>query len=747
MRRSLSSRLALLRVLLASVLLFAASSPLAGAQATSSVTVGSSTIGYTSDWQAEVSDAEGVLLANDALGISFTYYERPDASSLDIESRDLVGIEILSQLNYLRDSGDLDDFGKKGDGTLPDGTFWDLHMVVVSGTEFNLLVTGHTGIVPGADVVTVLIAPAGIFLVGVVAAGNEITINGQPPPHAGIAMEDVFNAIGVSAEGDDAGSTPVAPVATDMVPPAAAPVQISPYVTVSNQSLAWAEPWTFDGTRSTRTGTNDMALLLSGTSTVVVATGAWTPDDARTAALTTLGGDPAAVTALDQGASYWFQLIPINGVPHGVFALAQTSPDGATLTMTMFVSPVPDFAAGLGQAQGTVTLDGAPVFDGVDGAGLQAQLEANAPAPAASATDVPAATFVPIGSWTDESFGYTVEWAAGWSSAGERNTNTFMLAPDARNAIVHMTAIPRDRSTPETWAALFEDRFPEIVPGIALLHPVVGENNTIGAGVVGDEMMVEEVLFLDDGETVVHVTLGFPVSELGTVVDSYRASVRIDGHAPLEGWEAIAAELAATTAVTAPAPTAPVAEPTQTAANVPYADAGMVAENQYVSPQFGTQVQWTDDWTLDTLFNPPVSTDPNLEWEEVHITWRETDAIWMVVYSTPTYGLSMHEIIDYWSSDRTVLSVYGEQAEVIDAASTPERGAILTRVRGFVPTYYYEEYHLSPDGSTLVIVEFGSIGTSEMEDGLLAAQSDVTVNDEPVLTFHTIEEILAFFGQ
>lgn len=518
------------------------------------------------------------------------------------------------------------------------------------------------------------------------------------------------------------------------------------YGTVTGQALAWGDPWAFDESRSERAEAHDIVFLTSGSATLVIATGDWTVPDSRTAAYTAIGGDSAAVTTLDEGETYWFQLVPIDGVTSGVFGLASTAPEGVSTVITMIVAPVPGFASGLGSAQAGVTLDGTPVLNGVDGVTLQGQLEAQVPeVPVAEAT-TPA--FEPIDSWTDEAFGYTVEWADGWSSLGTRNDNTFMLGPDDETVSVNMTAIPRQGSTPQDWANEMGPRLQEIEADVEVLDPVVGGNNTIVVGLFKDMAIVEEVLFLDDGQTVVVVTLGVGDPEdMVPVAESYRTSVRIDGRAPLEGWEGIAAQLPEPAAASAPAPTT---VPTAVE-EVEYADAGMVTETSYVSPQFGTSVQWTEEWALSPA--SPVETDPGNSIDSLSLTWTGSRQNLLLVFSIPSYGVTIDQFVAYASSAERTAADFPMEATVVLADATSTRGGLLIHVPEMANTFIYEEFRLSDDGSTITIVRLAGIlgpdGNVErdLKPTLTAAQEGVTVNGEPVLTYFTVDVVVQAFSQ
>lgn len=528
------------------------------------------------------------------------------------------------------------------------------------------------------------------------------------------------------------------------------PGTTSPYTTVAGVTLAWDDPWVLDEALSEMTGTRDLVVLTSGSATLVVATGDWAFPDARDAAFSALGGDPATVTGLDEGETYWFGVVPLTEDATGAFGLATTAPDGVSAVDVIFAAPVPGFATGLDSAQASITLDGSPVLNGVDGAALQAQLAAHTPA-----AGTPLPPFEPIDSWTDDAFGYTVEWADGWDVMGTRNTNTIVLAPIGGTiATVNMTALPVEGMTPRAWADRLEENIPKLVQDVVVLDPVVGSDNTVVAGLFDGGAIIEEVLFLDDGETVVLATFGLTdVEHLATVAGNYRASVRIDGRAPLDGWETIAPQLPQPAVEASQTPTP---APTAATGAVRYADAGMVSATSYISPQFGTQVQWTDEWRLDPASRPPVVTGPANSLDFVSIAWFGNEWGRLAIYSMPSFGApGIQQLIDAEISQGFIASQYGDDAVVLLYGGDAMHGAILVRVPGMAGAYVYEEYRLSADGSTITVAQLvvmageGLLGflDTDLERTLLAAQEDVTINGMPVLVYYPVETVLEAFGE
>jgi hypothetical protein len=146
-------------------------------------------------------------------------------------------------------------------------------------------------------------------------------------------------------------------------------------------TVVWTDPFEQRTGLSAVPGANHETILVHEDSTVVVANGTFAAADARLAAFEVLGADSATLINVDASPGsdpqYWLDLFTIAGTPYGAFTLARTVESG--ITMTAFLAPVTTFASGLTQAQGMVLVDLAPIFEGVEPAGLQTLLEAETP--------------------------------------------------------------------------------------------------------------------------------------------------------------------------------------------------------------------------------------------------------------------------------------------------------------------------------------------------------------------------------
>jgi hypothetical protein len=146
-------------------------------------------------------------------------------------------------------------------------------------------------------------------------------------------------------------------------------------------TVAWTPPFEELTDVSAVPVADHETILLHDDTMIVVANGTFASADARIAALEALGADTETLITIDASSGgdpqYWLDLFNLAGAPYGAFTLSRTGETG--VTMTLLLAPVAAFATGMGQAQGAVLVDLAPIFEGVEPAGLQALLEAETP--------------------------------------------------------------------------------------------------------------------------------------------------------------------------------------------------------------------------------------------------------------------------------------------------------------------------------------------------------------------------------
>lgn len=497
----------------------------------------------------------------------------------------------------------------------------------------------------------------------------------------------------------------------------------SPYVTVIGQDLAWADPWVFVEDDAMRTSDLDLVFLTDGSATVAVSTGDIFPENARGLVIGFLGGDTDLVEFLDQGAgdvnSYWFDAFPVDDEPYGAFSVA-TALDATNSILLMYIAPVATFGEGMASAQTGITLGGQPLFPNVDGMALQAQLGV----PAGVDTDPSLPAFVPEGQWVDRTYDVQIAWDKTWLPLGPEGEHSFRLGRVDSMVMVTVTVMPRQGTTPQQWADEQVRGRDDNWGTYTYLPQYVAENEvlTIGLHTSGEGGIMQEVLFLDDGETVVTVGMSLLDGDLLNVVELYRASVRIDGRVPLED-----VDLASMVA--------------ETEFN------GLHADGSYVSPQYAVSLEWdTAAWAPWPSLEEAATSNPSQRSDMFMLASQNDADASLIVVMGSTEGLDLEGFVTYNAAPEICGSNYGQEVTLLETVVEGDHAANIFRQESPTgPILIYESYELARGGTVLVVIVYVA-PVSSIAGTLPGAQEAITLEGEPVLDVLTVEQIAELLG-
>ncbi len=186
---------------------------------------------------------------------------------------------------------------------------------------------------------------------------------------------------------------------------------------ITGQTVTWAAGWTTDPDVSLAEQNVELLALTKGTA-IVGYGGTSLPVGGNEVRDVLLDGFESGSTSqqIDRGdydnVSYSIDLATTDGVTLAIFTLVIENPSNTSMAL-LLTSPA-NFATAMTDAQAGVAIDGAPIFDGVDAAQMQATIDAanqsgqtsgttEIPAPAPSPTPTTAETQAPAPSPTAES--------------------------------------------------------------------------------------------------------------------------------------------------------------------------------------------------------------------------------------------------------------------------------------------------------------------------------------------------------
>ncbi len=166
-----------------------------------------------------------------------------------------------------------------------------------------------------------------------------------------------------------------------LAPALAAQTSDSSYEFAGGQSLTWDSDWDLDDDLTYVDGDLESVTFTQGVAlfSVLSVPNDFDLNEARDIYLESLLTEVGGATTIDRGdygaVSYSLDLAEVEGFDFGVFTLFRAGSGGTPTFAYIFFSEIAGFAAQFASAQATFRLDAAAIYDGVDGGGLQAQLE------------------------------------------------------------------------------------------------------------------------------------------------------------------------------------------------------------------------------------------------------------------------------------------------------------------------------------------------------------------------------------
>ncbi len=197
-----------------------------------------------------------------------------------------------------------------------------------------------------------------------------------------------------------------------------------------------------------------------------------------------------------------------------------------------------------------------------------------------------------------------------------------------------------------------------------------------------------------------------------------------------------------------PAPATPAASTPVSGDTGDLEKLGLVGDGEYESPQFGTSVEWNDDWVLDDESGDPLFSDEAEGTDGLYFIPADwTDASNYGSISVRIFAASATDtpesVVEYWTSDEYLNGGSGDGLEVLMSDTSRTEGGVVS----LMPTdegelVQYISVLFVDAGETAVVVEFYATPES-VEDVLASAQAAITVDGKDVLTLFEPADIAA----
>jgi hypothetical protein len=173
-----------------------------------------------------------------------------------------------------------------------------------------------------------------------------------------------------------------------------------------------------------------------------------------------------------------------------------------------------------------------------------------------------------------------------------------------------------------------------------------------------------------------------------------------------------------------------------------FEDLGLLADDEYVSPQFDVDVLWDDRWEFDPEgAEEPIFSDTDAGLDSITLVWTGGDAGDITVMIGNQTGFTPDDNVDYWQSDE-YFDQLGVSGEVLLAESGTDRGAVMLLLDagdgGVV--HYREAVCLDRDCSQWAIVSiFATI--EDAEDLIADAEEGIEVGGDSATDVFSQREI------
>lgn len=434
---------------------------------------------------------------------------------------------------------------------------------------------------------------------------------------------------------------------------------------------------------------------------------------------------------IDRGAygnvSYSLDITSAEGVEFGLFSLFLGQRESGFVEYYLYFAPVMAFQASMTTAVQSVTVGGKQVFDGVDPAGLQALLSANAGVTGAS-TQIPegnvveAPTEAPVPTTQPQTQTSSADGEAYLASIQaelvylQGTLDDFLVnfvalgAGDLDDPITEISRLAGewasygDRAAGITAPEGFEDldtSYRTVTTEIVAL----GDRwyDVVTAIQSQDDAAIDAAF---DAFTLLNMAAQTAVSDLQAQIDS-------------SGMETFPTAVPAPTELPAPAPTqeptvAPApTEETSTDGRVDinlggksrtgtsdksdenetetgqggqgsdlsqYEALGLVSEDEYVSPQFDVGLTWNENWYFDSSFETPIASDTETGTDKITVSWSGESLVTLFISIIEAEGSTPKDIADYYASYEYLSKSADPNAEVLlQETSRSGSSAVLTR--------------------------------------------------------------------
>ena len=422
--------------------------------------------------------------------------------------------------------------------------------------------------------------------------------------------------------------------------------------TASGERYTWTNGWTYVADNSSDEASSEVISLESDYASVLFSYGplGMNMDSARDQLIASLLDVADDSVEVDRGAynnvSYSLDKLLVSGVELATFTLfIERSSD---IQITMVIGSAAFFAQGVDTAQAGISIDGSPILPGIQGSGLQAALDGSPtlsaddsgddaddvetpvpteePAPTEEPVETEEADETPVDDGGDEQdvsdfedigvvedgfyqspqFDLEVEWSSDWTvSSGESDTasgtDILALSSVGLNGFSSIQFFePSSTASIESVYAYVSESALTAEDGYEQLFADVNDDEANAVFLSEDDELGELVDVVvgrvyDGGDVVMVAQFVMTVDDAEDVLAAIQDGVTVEGDplAALIDADDFADAIGGGTSTRGNGD-----DDDNTVATGDFADAGVIEAGLFESPQFGTEITWSDDWEV-----------------------------------------------------------------------------------------------------------------------------------------------------
>ena len=182
----------------------------------------------------------------------------------------------------------------------------------------------------------------------------------------------------------------------------------------------------------------------------------------------------------------------------------------------------------------------------------------------------------------------------------------------------------------------------------------------------------------------------------------------------------------------------------------PYKDAGIIDFRTYESPNWGWRVTWEEGWDLDAYYDPPVTTDEERQYDQLHLAWSGDDgaSAYVTLQGAAATGDDLADELELLTDPAWIAQAWEPHFEVTPFLTYDDEDSVQV-VYSIIDTSDNDARHYTIFETMIVNGDWVYVTFTTNAESLAAAfdatTGDLRLNRDPILTgidWHEIEDAI-----